>query len=423
MLGAIIGDIAGSMYERKRYRIKTKDFPFFGKYCCFTDDTVCTIAVADILLHDLPPAETMQVWCRRYHGRGYGGMFRKWRDSDVPEPYNSYGNGAAMRVSPAAFLNRDDLAAALSASDKVTEITHNHPEGMKGARATTHAIWLAFQGKNPADIRRTITAEYGYDLTQTVDEIRSDYPSEYPPVFTPGFPGPVTCMGSVPQAITCALESVSYEDAVRNAISLGGDSDTLAAIAGPIAEALHGIPDDLIKQTKNRYLIDAPDIRVVIEKMLRTGNEGIMRGRSSIPQDIREILGENIRRERVIRNMTQAELAQKIGTSQMMVSRFEKGKDSPSVWRCYGIAKVLDTTVERLLTGIDPHVQPIRSEEAIVFGSWLKECRERRNMTLDDVAKIVRYPPGYIRYIETDGDMPDRELHEALIALFGDPSD
>jgi len=174
-----------------------------------------------------------------------------------------------MRVSPAAFLNRDNLQAALSDSDEVTEITHNHPEGMKGARATTHAIWLAFQGERPENIRQTITTQYGYDSTQTVDEIRPNYPPEYPPVSTPGFPGPVTCMGSVPQAITCALESVNYEDAVRNAISLGGASDTLAAIAGPIAEALHGIPDDLFKQTKNRYLIDVPDIRVVIEKMLR----------------------------------------------------------------------------------------------------------------------------------------------------------
>ena len=273
MIGAIIGDIAGSMYERRQYRIKTKDFPFFGKYCRFTDDSVCTTAVADILLHDLPPAETMQAWCRRHHGRGYGGMFRKWRDSVVPEPYGSYGNGAAMRVSPAAFLNRDDLDAALSAADQVTEITHNHHEGMKGARATTHAIWLAFQNKNPVDIRQIIATEYEYNLTKSVDEIRADYPPEYPPVYTPGFPGPVTCMGSVPQAITCALESVNYEDAVRNAISLGGDSDTLAAIAGPIAEALHGIQSELIEHTKTHYLTDHPDILEVIQKMYAIDHE------------------------------------------------------------------------------------------------------------------------------------------------------
>ena len=253
MLGAIIGDIAGSIYEG--YSIKTKDFPFFGEDCRFTDDSVCTVAVADMLLHDLLPAEAMQKWCRRYPHRGYGGNFGMWIYTDPPEPYGSYGNGAAMRVSPAAFLNRGNLDAALSVSDKVTEITHNHPEGMKGARATTHAIWLAFQGESPANIRRVIATEYGYDLTQTVDEIRPDYYFD------------VTCQGSVPQAITCALESVSFEDAVRNAISLGGDADTLAAIAGPIAEALHGIPDGLKEQAESIYLTDAPDMLDVMQKM------------------------------------------------------------------------------------------------------------------------------------------------------------
>ncbi len=253
MLGAIIGDIAGSIYEG--YSIKTKDFPFFGNACRLTDDSVCTIAVADTLLHDLPPAETMQKWSRRYPGAGYGGNFGMWIYTDPPEPYNSYGNGAAMRVSPAAYLNRNDLDAALSASDKVTEITHNHPEGIKGARATTYAIWLAFQGENPENIRQVITTEYGYDLTQTVDEIRPDYDFD------------ITCQGTVPQAITCALESVSFEDAVRNAISLGGDADTLAAIAGPIAEALHGVPDELKEQTESVYLSDVPDILDIIQEM------------------------------------------------------------------------------------------------------------------------------------------------------------
>ena len=255
MLGTIIGDIAGSIYERRRPPLKTKNFPFLGDYCRFTDDTVCTVAVADILLHDLPPAETLQKWCRRYPGRGYGGNFGDWIYTDSPKPYNSYGNGAAMRVPPAAFLNRNDLDAALTAADKVTEITHNHPEGMKGARATTHAIWLAFQRESPEDICQVIASEYDYDLTQTVDQIRPDYSFN------------VTCQGSVPQAITCALEAVSFEDTVRNAISLGGDSDTLAAIAGSIAEALHGIPDKLKEQVEDRYLNNTPDILKIMEKM------------------------------------------------------------------------------------------------------------------------------------------------------------
>ena len=253
MLGAIIGDIVGSVYEW--HPIKTKDFPFFADDGFFTDDSVCTVAVADILLHDLPPAETLQKWCQRYPGRGYGGYFSLWIHADPPEPYDSYGNGAAMRVSAAAFLNRDDLAAALAAADKVTEITHNHPEGMKGARATTHAIWLAFHGEDPADIRQVITTEYSYDLTKTLDEIRPDYAFD------------VTCQGTVPQAITCALESVSYEDAVRNAISLGGDADTLAAIAGAIAEVMHGIPDEIKRQAKDRYLTEAPDMIAVLHKV------------------------------------------------------------------------------------------------------------------------------------------------------------
>ena len=255
MLGAIIGDIAGSIYEW--HRIKTKDFPFFRSSCDFTDDSVCTAAVADILIHDLLPAETMQTWCRRYPHRGYGGYFGRWIYADLPEPYRSYGNGAAMRVSPAAFLNRDALDTALAAADTVTEITHNHPEGMKGARATTHAIWLAFQDESPDNIRHVIAAEYGYDLTPTVDDIRPTYSFNE------------TCQGTVPQAITCALEAVSYEDAIRNAISLGGDSDTLAAIAGPIAEALYGIPHEYTARAETEYLAAAPDILEIIQKMYR----------------------------------------------------------------------------------------------------------------------------------------------------------
>lgn len=260
MIGAIIGDIVGSIYEWNR--IKTKEFEFFGDRCFFTDDSVCTVAVADILLHDLPPTQTilqrsktMQKWCRLYPNRGYGGMFGSWIYDNPPEPYNSFGNGAGMRVSPAAYLNREDLDKALAASDRVTEITHNHPEGMKGARATTHAIWLAFQNEKPDAIREVISTEYGYDLTKSVDDIRPDYRFNE------------TCQGTVPQAITCALESVSYEDAIRNAISLGGDSDTLAAIAGPIAEAMHGIPDKFVKPVKDKYLAEADDLRKIIDEM------------------------------------------------------------------------------------------------------------------------------------------------------------
>lgn len=254
MLGAIIGNIVGSIYGDEGKRIKTKDFVFFDDSCHFKIDSICTAAVADILLNDRQPATTVQEWCRCYPGFG-GKRFREFVNSDTPKPYNSYGNGAAMRVSPAAFLNRDNLYNARCACDKVTEITHNHPEGMKGARATTHAIWLAFQGEGPENIRQMIATEYDYDLSKTVNEIRLDYSFD------------MTCQGTVPQAITCALESVSFEDAIRNAVSLGGDADTLAAIAGPIAEVLHGIPATIKQRAESRYLANAPDILEVMREM------------------------------------------------------------------------------------------------------------------------------------------------------------
>ncbi len=258
MWGAIIGDIAGSKYEWDR--IRTKDFELFGPGCEYTDDSVCTAAVAEILLDGPPAAFTLQRWCRRHPGRGYGGMFARWIERSEPAPYRSYGNGAAMRVSPAAFLNRSGpIEVALRAADQVTAVTHDHPEGMKGARAATHAIWLAYQGAGAAQIRRTIEHTYGYDLSRTVDDIR------------PGYSFDETCQRTVPEAITCALESVSFEDAVRNAVSLGGDSDTLAAIAGPVAEAIHGIPEELAATAINAHLSNAPDIVEVMERLYEEG--------------------------------------------------------------------------------------------------------------------------------------------------------
>lgn len=258
MFGAIIGDIVGSIYEPKDCRIKTKDFPFFGEDCRFTDDSVCTAAVADTLLHNLPPAETMRKCGKRYPRCGFSQIFTDWIHAEMDAPNCTFRNGAAMRVSPAAFLNQDDLSAALVAADRVTVISHDHPEGIKGARATTHAIWLAYQGENADAIREAISTEYGYDLTRTVDSIRPDY------VFD------MTCQGTVPQAVTCALESENYEDAVRNAVSLGGDSDTLGAIAGAIAEALHGIPSEIKEHAESRYLANAPDIKDIMREMYHT---------------------------------------------------------------------------------------------------------------------------------------------------------
>ena len=247
MWGAVIGDIVGSRFEGGRGG--PKDFELFHRHCRYTDDTVCTAAVADILLNDRKPDSTLQDWCRRHPGRGYGGLFRKWIASAVPVPYGSFGNGAAMRVSPVALLCRGrSLDDALALSDRVTEITHDHPEGIKGARAVTEAIWLALRGERPETARRKITTRYGYNLEQSVEDIRPSHRFD------------VTCQGTVPTALTCALESTSLKDAVRNAVSLGGDADTVAAIAGALGEALHGLPEGLVKTVRERYLQDAEDI-------------------------------------------------------------------------------------------------------------------------------------------------------------------
>ena len=239
MLGAIIGDIVGSRFEWDR--IKTKDFEFFMRDCFITDDSIMTLAVAkaiieskkdpDILRENI--ARHLQEVGRPYPHCGYGGKFYMWMYSDEPKPYNSYGNGAAMRVSPCGFA-ASSLEKAKMLSKIVTEVTHNHPEGIKGAEATTAAIYLAREGKSIPEIRDHIDKHY-YPMNFTLDQIR------------PAYTFNETCQKTVPQAIMSFLESTGFEDAVRNAVSLGGDSDTLGAITGSIAEAYYGIPADICK--------------------------------------------------------------------------------------------------------------------------------------------------------------------------------
>ena len=230
MLGAIVGDIVGSIYEWNNHR--SKDFPFFGPGADYTDDSVLTAAVADALVHELPPQKALFLWATRHPKRGYGGGFARWLDTWELAPYGSWGNGAAMRVSPAALIART-LDEALALAVKVTEVTHDHPEGLKGAKATAQAIFLARNGADAGEIRRAIARGYGYDMDRTVDSIR------------PGYVFNESCQETVPEALICALEATSFEDAIRNAISIGGDSDTVAAIAGPVAEARFGIPDEI----------------------------------------------------------------------------------------------------------------------------------------------------------------------------------
>lgn len=235
MYGAIIGDIVGSPWEF--HRIKTKQFPLFGERNGVTDDSIMTVAVADALMNDKDPAETLREWGRRVlpapHVAGYGKKFIYWLSAPTLQPpYNSYGNGGAMRVSPAGGL-AGSLDECLQMATQVTAITHNHPEGLKGALATAHAIWLGRQGQTPAEIRAEIVAAYAYDLSRSVDDIRLVHRHNE------------TAQGCVPEALTCALEATDFEDALRNAVSLAGDADTLAAIAGGLAEAVFGIPEEI----------------------------------------------------------------------------------------------------------------------------------------------------------------------------------
>lgn len=247
MMGAIAGDVVGSIYEFKN-GFKKKDFPLFGPDNFFTDDTVMTVAVADALLEGAEVGRKMREWGRAYPDGGYGGLFRRWLRSDDPAPYGSYGNGSAMRVSSAGWLARSeaqcvDLARASAAP------THDHPEGIKGAEATAWAIWRAREGASAEALREGIARRYGYDLSRTCDEIRPDYYFDE------------TCQGTCPQAFTAALEAEDFEDAIRLAISLGGDADTLAAIAGGIAEARFGVPERI--RAKALEYLAAPMLEVI----------------------------------------------------------------------------------------------------------------------------------------------------------------
>jgi len=241
MIGAIAGDIIGSVYEWNN--IKTTDFPLFSSENFFTDDTVLTVAVADCILHGHGYAQKFRESTRDYPGRGYGGSFLSWASTPDGMPYNSWGNGSAMRVSPVGFAF-EKLRDVLEEARRTAEVTHNHPEGIKGAQATAAAIFLARSGEKKPKIKAYIEATFQYDLSRSLDSIRSYYTID------------VSCQGSVPQGITAFLESSDYEDAVRKAISIGGDSDTIACITGGIAQAFYGGVPDFIKKKVTEILDD-----------------------------------------------------------------------------------------------------------------------------------------------------------------------
>ena len=263
MKGAIIGDIIGSRFERGHpttgQPIKTTDFDLFTVDCRFTDDTVLTIAVADAILNQKDFAEAIMEYANAYPQAGYGGTFRKWMAGEIMGPYNSWGNGGAMRVSPVGWLY-NDLESVRRVARETAAVTHNHAEGMKGAEAVATAIFLAREGGGKEDIRQFLQSEFGYRLQRTVEEIRPNYAFD------------VSAAGSVPEAIIAFLDSSNFIDSIRLAVSLGGDTDTQAAIAGSIAEAFYGGVPPAVEEVMVAFLPNAfVDVVGAFERVLQVG--------------------------------------------------------------------------------------------------------------------------------------------------------
>lgn len=264
MYGAILGDIIGSPYEFDQNNIKTTDFDLFSERSEFTDDSIMTLAVAEGLMNCGIDADeetmkkalvdAMKKYGGRYPFAGYGVNFSMWLDKENPAPYNSYGNGSAMRVSPAAWLCQESLSQMLHIAAVTASVSHNHPEGIKGAQATAAAIFMAIHGASKDDIRATITKAFGYDLSKTCDEIRPTYHHVE------------SCQETVPQAFAAFFEGDDFESVIRLAVSLGGDSDTLTCIAGSIAEAFYGVPENLKKEARERL---SSDLRGVLDRFDR----------------------------------------------------------------------------------------------------------------------------------------------------------
>lgn len=259
MYGAILGDIIGSPFEFDRGN-KSKAFHLFSKNSKITDDSVMTIAVGYAFLDAQPNADiewirrrlisSMKQYGRMFPYAGYGGMFRRWLKCDDPQPYGSFGNGSAMRVSSVAWLY-NDIETVRSMARLSAEVSHNHPEGIKGAEATASAIYLARVGSSKAEIKAYIEENFGYDLSRTCDDIR------------PGYHHKESCQETVPEAITAFLEGESFEDVIRTAVSLGGDCDTLTCIAGSIAEGFYGVPEELKEECRNRL---PKELRIVLDR-------------------------------------------------------------------------------------------------------------------------------------------------------------
>lgn len=254
IIGAIAGDIIGSRFEWRNHR--SKKFELLHERCFFTDDSVCTLAVAESLLENKDLILTMKEICRKYPNSGYGGGFTKWLNSNSSVPYHSYGNGSAMRVSAVGFFAKTE-EATLALARESAEITHNHKEGIKGAEATALAIFWARNGMSKAFIKEGISLRFGYDLDRSVDELRK----------TNKFY--LSCQKTVPEAMVCFLESNDYEDAIRNAVSIGGDTDTIACITGGISAAYYGeISEDIRNFVMRKLPQDLREILIKFEEKI-----------------------------------------------------------------------------------------------------------------------------------------------------------
>lgn len=254
MIGAIIGDIVGSRFEFNN--IKTKEFELFTDECSFTDDTICTVAIADAIYRKIEYKDALLEWCHKYpNPKGsYGLSFERWWRSSNPQPYGSFGNGSSMRVSPIGFYY-NSIDRVLEEAKKSAEVTHNHPEGIKGAQSIASAIYLLRTGSSKDEMVSFVKKRFSYDLSKSVEYYRSRSNFDE------------TCQVCVPQAITCFIESNDFEDAIRNAVSIGGDSDTIACIAGGISEAFYGVPDKLLDKA---YSYLDKNMKKVVKKSLRT---------------------------------------------------------------------------------------------------------------------------------------------------------
>jgi ADP-ribosylglycohydrolase len=258
MLGAIAGDIIGSVYEASP--VKTTDFDLLSPCSRFTDDTVLTVATAEALLGDGDYAGAYRRYGRAYPHAGYGGSFNRWLFDEDAGPYSSWGNGAAMRVTPVGFA-LDTVDEVLAEAARSTSVTHNHPEGIKGAQATALAVFFARTGADKTSIRSAIEERFGYDLARSLDAIRPTYDFD------------ISCQGSVPESMIAFLESTDYEGAVRNAVSLGGDADTMACIAGGVAQAFYGaVPEQIAREVRSRLPEGLLDVLARFESQYGSAN-------------------------------------------------------------------------------------------------------------------------------------------------------